>query len=187
VTTIIRNSPEACDEVHLIPPAACRRGTDADRAELRIGSIEGIPLVQRGCGGRPKGVPGRVTELKNQIIARQWRAAGYPEYNNSIPGVMKNAVDWLSRPRADLKTVFGRQAIRHYGSQPWRIWHHPEPERLAARVANAGNESPGSARALMVSRAQTGISMNRAKLKDDAVKEQLEEFLKGFVSFVSAK
>ena len=34
-----------------------------------------------------------------------------PEYNNGIPGVFKNAIDWLSRPASDIKSVFGDRPV----------------------------------------------------------------------------
>ena len=39
-----------------------------------------------------------------------------PEYNNSIPGVLKNAIDWMSRPPADIKKVFGGKAVALIGA-----------------------------------------------------------------------
>ena len=41
-----------------------------------------------------------------------------PEYNNSIPGVFKNAIDWLSRPAADIKRVFGGRRFAIIGASP---------------------------------------------------------------------
>jgi len=43
-----------------------------------------------------------VTELKEKIAAADGLLLATPEYNNSIPGVFKNAMDWLSRPAADI-------------------------------------------------------------------------------------
>jgi len=41
-----------------------------------------------------------------------------PEYNNSIPGVFKNAIDWLSRPPADISRVFGGKPVAIIGASP---------------------------------------------------------------------
>ncbi len=43
-----------------------------------------------------------------------------PEYNNSIPGVLKNAIDWLSRPPDDT-TVFESRPVGLLGATPGRM------------------------------------------------------------------
>ena len=153
-------------------------------AELRIGSIEGIPLYN-GDVEAAEGVPGRVTELKNQIIAANGVILATPEYNNSIPGVFKNAVDWLSRPVADIKSVFGGKPFALMGASAGGFGTVLGQNAWLPVLRTLGTKPWFGAR-MMVSRAQT-VFDEQGKLKDDAVKKQLEEFLKGFVSFVSAK
>src|SRR3546814_14549984 len=41
-----------------------------------------------------------------------------PEYNNSIPGVFKNAIDWASRPPADIPRVFAAKPVAVIGASP---------------------------------------------------------------------
>ena len=151
-------------------------------AELRIGSIEGIPLYN-GDVEASEGVPGRVTELKNQIIAANGVLLATPEYNNSIPGVLKNAVDWLSRPVADVKSVFGGKPFAIMGASPGGFGTILSQNAWLPVLRTLGTK-PWFGSRLMVSRAQT-VFDEQGKLKDDAVKKQLEEFLKGFVGFVA--
>jgi chromate reductase len=41
-----------------------------------------------------------------------------PEYNNAMPGVFKNAIDWLSRPPQDIPRVFGGRPVALMGATP---------------------------------------------------------------------
>ena len=70
-------------------------------AELRIESIADIPLYN-GDVEAQQGIPAPVARLKDAIAAADGLLLVTPEYNNSIPGVAKNAIDWLSRPPADV-------------------------------------------------------------------------------------
>ena len=75
-------------------------------AELTIGSIRGIPLYDADLDAA-QGAPEAVRILKEQITSADALLIATPEYNHSIPGVAKNAIDWLSRPPSDISRVFG--------------------------------------------------------------------------------
>ncbi|MCA1734243.1 MAG: NAD(P)H-dependent oxidoreductase, partial [Acidobacteria bacterium] len=75
-------------------------------AELTIGSIRGIPLYDADVEAN-EGPPEPVRFLKEQIASSDALLIATPEYNHSIPGVAKNAIDWLSRPPGDVPRLFG--------------------------------------------------------------------------------
>jgi chromate reductase, NAD(P)H dehydrogenase (quinone) len=60
--------------------------------------LAGIPPYSEDSEGEP---PAPVTELKEAIAAADVVLFSTPEYNHSIPGQLKNALDWVSRPHAD--------------------------------------------------------------------------------------
>ena len=53
--------------------------------------------------------PGAVLRLREEIAAADALLFSTPEYNASIPGVLKNALDWASRPFPDNALVIGRR------------------------------------------------------------------------------
>lgn len=67
-------------------------------AELEIFDLDGIPGFNQDDEGNP---PEKVTELKRKIRDADAILFVTPEYNYSIPGVLKNAIDWASRPYGD--------------------------------------------------------------------------------------
>jgi chromate reductase len=69
-----------------------------DGATLEIFDIEGIPGYNEELLGTP---PQKVKELKEKVRAADAVLFVSPEYNYSVPGVLKNAIDWGSRPAAD--------------------------------------------------------------------------------------
>lgn len=75
---------------------------------VEIASIRGIPLYD-GDVEAESGIPEPVRLLKDKIAAASGLLIVTPEYNSSIPGVLKNALDWLSRPGDDLQRVFGNR------------------------------------------------------------------------------
>src|SRR4029450_165291 len=56
--------------------------------------------------------------LKQRIKACDGVLLVTPEYNNGIPGVMKNAIDWLSRPASEIADIFGHRAVAVMGASP---------------------------------------------------------------------
>ena len=56
--------------------------------------------------------------LKDQIAAADGLLIVTPEYNNAMPGVLKNAIDWLSRPPSDIPRVFRGRPTGIVGATP---------------------------------------------------------------------
>jgi chromate reductase len=67
-------------------------------ATLETADLDGLPLFNEE-NERP--LPPRVVELKARIREADAILIATPEYNYSIPGVLKNAIDWASRPYSD--------------------------------------------------------------------------------------
>lgn len=66
--------------------------------ELEIFELDGIPPYDQDKENQP---PATVVEFKEKIRAADAILIATPEYNYSIPGVLKNAIDWASRPPGD--------------------------------------------------------------------------------------
>ncbi|MGA3007361.1 MAG: NADPH-dependent FMN reductase, partial [Opitutaceae bacterium] len=92
-------------------------GLMPEGARLEVKSIHGIPLYN-GDDEAARGIPSPVQELKAAIAAADGLLLATPEYNHSIPGVFKNAIDWLSRPSADIPKVFGGKPVALIGASP---------------------------------------------------------------------
>src|SRR5262245_30816970 len=84
---------------------------------IEIASIRGIPLYD-GDLEAADGIPEPVRMLKDLIAAADGLLLVTPEYNNSVPGVFKNAIDWLSRPPKDIPRVFGGKPVALMGATP---------------------------------------------------------------------
>ncbi len=67
-----------------------------DGVEIEIFDLDQIPLYNEDVEER--GDPEGVAELKRRIQAADAVLIATPQYNGSIPGVLKNALDWASRP-----------------------------------------------------------------------------------------
>ncbi len=66
--------------------------------EIEIFDLEGIPLYNQDNEQQP---PERVLQFKARIRAADAILFSTPEYNFSISGVLKNSIDWASRPSGD--------------------------------------------------------------------------------------
>jgi len=65
---------------------------------LEIFEIEGIPAFNQDL---EKDIPKKVKEFKSKIREANAILIATPEYNYSVPGMLKNAIDWASRPYGD--------------------------------------------------------------------------------------
>jgi chromate reductase len=147
-------------------------------------TLHGIPLYDGDVEQRD-GVPDAVKTLKEQIVASDGVLLATPEYNNGIPGVFKNAIDWLSRPPTDASRVFSDRPFAVIGASPGGFgtmlsqsaWL-PVLRTLRTRQWSGGR--------LMVSRAQQVFS-DDGKLTDETMGQQLAKFIAGFAAFAAER
>lgn len=163
----------------LLRAAQAAAGADV---QIEAATLHGIPLFDGDLEQRD-GTPRAVRELKTRILDHDGLLMVTPEYNNGVPGVFKNAVDWLSRKTPDLPPVFADRPVAVIGASPGGFGtimaqNHwlPVLRTLGARHWSGGR--------LMVSRAQSVFGPDGALL-DDAVRRQLAEFVHGFALFVA--
>jgi len=152
-----------------------------DGATLAIRLIHDIPLYNFDVE-TVQGMPSTVTHLKDEIAARSGLLIATPEYNNSIPGVVKNAIDWLSRPPNDIPRVFGDLPVAIMGATQGAFgtilsqnaWL-PVLRTLGTRHWTGGRlVVPGAAKVLD----------KDGNILDEKLRERLEKFVHGFVVFV---
>lgn len=162
----------------LLRAAQSASGSDA---KLEVVTLHGIPLYDGDVEQRD-GLPAAVSELKERVVASDGVLLCTPEYNNGIPGVFKNAIDWLSRPADDIARVFGDRPFAVIGASPGGFgtilaqngWL-PVLRTLKVRYWSGGR--------LQVSRAHTLMDAE-GELADEATRKQLGEFVRGFADFI---
>jgi chromate reductase len=153
-------------------------------SELQIASIADFPLYN-GDDETAHGVPEPVSRLKEAIAAADGVLFATPEYNNSMPGVAKNAIDWLSRPAADIRRVFGGRPVALLGASPGRFGTILAQSAWLPVLRTLGAELWVGGR-LLVSRAGTLVGAD-GEIVDQATLEGIRKFLDGFVAHVARR
>jgi chromate reductase len=152
-------------------------------AQVRIESIAAIPLYN-GDEEAAHGVPEAVAKLKDAIASADGLLFVTPEYNNSVPGVVKNAIDWCSRPPADVPRVFGGKPVAIAGASPGGFGTVLSQNAWLPVFRTLGAHLwPGK---LLVSRAGSVFDAN-GEITDAAVRESARKFIEGFVAHVRAR
>jgi NAD(P)H-dependent FMN reductase len=152
-------------------------------AELRIESIAQIPLYN-GDVEAEQGIPAPVARLKDAIAAADGLLLVTPEYNNSIPGVFKNAIDWLSRPDTDIARVFRGRPVALMGASPGRFGTTLSQAAWLPVLRTLGTR-PWFEERLLVFEARKAFDES-GKLVDPHTRERMVKFVEGFGGFVAA-
>jgi len=152
-------------------------------AELVVATIAGIPLYD-GDVEATEGIPPAVVELKDAIAAADGLLLATPEYNNSVPGVFKNAIDWLSRPPADAARVFGGKRVALVGASPGGFGTVLSQNAWLPILRTLGCELWSGGR-LLVSRAASVFDAEGA-IADPKVADALRSYLAGYAAWIDA-
>lgn len=146
---------------------------------IEIGSIAEFPLYNADV--EAAGVPPPVKVLKDRLAAADGLLIATPEYNNSIPGVTKNAIDWLSRPPSDVPRLFRNKPIAIVGATPGQGGTILSQAAWLPILATLGT-SPYFGGRLRVSGAGKVFDAD-GRLIDDGIREQLRKFVAGFAAY----
>ena len=162
----------------LLNAAASMLPADVD---MTIGSIRGIPLYDADVEADP-GPPQAVTGLRDAIAGADGLLLVTPEYNNSIPGVFKNAIDWLSSPAKEGDRAFGGRPVAIIGASSGGFGTILAQSAWLPVLRALGVQHWSGGR-LMVSHAAGKFDAS-GTLVDPALADQLRDFLQGFAQFV---
>ena len=120
-----------------------------------------------------------VDALRERVASADGIIIATPEYNWSIPGVLKNAIDWLSRPPRE---VLARKKIAIIGASGG-TWGTRLAQAALRQVLTATESIVMPAPALFVARAET-IFDAEGRLIDARVAEQLDGVLAAFAEWI---
>jgi NAD(P)H-dependent FMN reductase len=149
---------------------------------LEVLSIDDVPLfnadVESGTG-----IPPVVALLKDRIAAADGLVIATPEYNGGIPGIAKNAIDWISRPPDDIKRVIGGKPVALMGATPGGMgtafsqlaWEHVL-RTLRARLWTGGGPFYVSGAAKV---------FDAEGRPNDELKAKLRDYMAAFVASIS--
>lgn len=161
----------------------CAREMAPAGTEVEVAGIDGIPLYDADRE-TAQGLPPAVVALKDRIAAADGLLLASPEYNGSLPGPLKNAVDWLTRPPEDIPRVFRDRPVALLGATPGGLG------TLLAQTAwlpvlRTLRMRPWFDGRLLVSGAHKLIDAE-GRIADEKTREQIAGFMAGFSAFVHA-
>jgi len=147
---------------------------------LDIGSIAEIPLYDGDV--EAAGIPAAVAALKERVAQADALLLVSPEYNNGIPGVFKNAIDWLSRPSSDIARLFGGKPVAVIGASPGNFGTILSQAAWLPVLRTLGADHWAGGR-LLVSHAGQ-IFDAEGNLIDEAIRDRLRIYLEGFAAYL---
>jgi chromate reductase, NAD(P)H dehydrogenase (quinone) len=149
----------------------------SESVAVEVVTLHGIPLYDGDLEER-EGIPDAVTSLRDQIKTSQGLILVTPEYNAGMPGVLKNALDWLTRPGEELKPTFGQRPTALAGATPgaWGTALAQSGALISLRQLGV-HLFPDY---LRISRAHEQLKADEV---DEKTREQARKWLAGFVEF----
>lgn len=164
--------------------ALLRAAAEISKGEIQIAGIEDIPLYNGDI--ETKGIPPSVISLQEKFQRADGILIVSPEYNHGMPGVLKNAIDWLTRPPEKIPEVFGGKPLAMMGATPggfgtlnaqanwlpiWRTLHvHLWNDKFPLLVSRAG-----------------AVFDDEGRITDAKIRDSLKAYVEGFIAFVYAQ
>jgi chromate reductase len=147
-------------------------------SQLEIFDLAGIPIFNQDLEGEP---PEKVKEFKKKIRAADALLIATPEYNYSIPGVLKNAIDWASRPHGD--NVLEGKPVAIMGASIGMLGTARAQYHLRQTFVFL-NMYPVNKPEVMVPFAQNSIN-EQGQVTDQKTKDKIRELLESLVTWAA--
>ena len=125
--------------------------------------------------------PPVATEFKNAIAAVDAVLFVTPEYNRSIPGGLKNAIDWASRPFG--KNAFTRKPSAFIGTSPGKIGTAIAQQHLRSILAFCNSPQMNSIEAYILF--ERGLISEDGQVNVESTREFLRNYLVEFHGFIA--
>jgi NAD(P)H-dependent FMN reductase len=151
-------------------------GTDIDVSLLSL--IGELPLFNEDLV--ILGTPEAASRLKEALRAADGLLIASPEYNWGIPGYLKNALDWVSRPPADLPGVFGDLPVALVGAGGFAGTRFAQTAWLT--VFRYLKVRPWFGETLFIERCSERFD-KEGRLVDDETRDRLRKLIRGFAEF----
>ena len=124
--------------------------------------------------------PPPATALKDAIASVDAVLFVTPEYNRSIPGALKNAIDWASRPYG--KNAFTRKPSAVIGASPGKIGTAVGQQHLRSILAFCNSPQMNSVEAYI--QFEDGLITDDGRVTNEATQTFLREYMKEFEGFI---
>ena len=125
--------------------------------------------------------PPVATEFKNAIAAVDAVLFVTPEYNRSIPGGLKNAIDWASRPYG--KNGFARKPSAVIGTSPGKIGTAIAQQHLRSILAFCNSPLMNSIEAYI--QFEPGLITDDGRVTNESLEQFLRKYLEEFAGFIA--
>jgi chromate reductase, NAD(P)H dehydrogenase (quinone) len=145
-------------------------------ATLEIFELGGIPPFSEDDEHIP---PRRVVELKAKIREADAILISTPEYNYSVPGVLKNAIDWASRPHGD--SAWEGKPVAIMGASPGSLGTARAQYHLRQTLVYL-DMYPVNRPEVMIARAAERFD-ERGRLVDETSRKRIAQLLESLVAW----
>ena len=154
-----------------LAPTGCR---------IDVATPRGIPVYD-GDLEAESGLPEAVETLKERIVAADGVILATPEYNQGVPGVFKNTIDWLSRPPADIARVFRERPVALCGASAGRNGTRAAQYAWLATLRTLGVQLWNGGQLYLASAGDRIDATGR--VSDADTRARIEKYVAGFAAF----
>ncbi|MFJ7683322.1 NADPH-dependent FMN reductase [Peribacillus butanolivorans] len=150
-----------------------------DSFQFRWIEINDLPLFNEDL--EISGVPETVTSFKSAIQDVDGIIIVSPEYNSGIPGVLKNALDWASRPQES--AVLTKKPVGLIGATPGGLGTAFAQMQIR-QILEAMQVHVLPFQKMLISQVHKKIDSDRKVLTDDQTIRYLERYLQQFIHWI---